>query len=96
MADKKEDKDDYAIELLHDFGFRGAHLGKGYILDGNLDRGWAEHMVAMGDAKKVDKPSGGYEDPPPWAKPVEANKHPTAPRASADAKPEAKADVRHR
>jgi len=61
MADKK---DDYFIELNRDFGYRGVHLGKGFVLDGNTDRAWAEHLVTNGDAKKVDKPD--YEIERPW------------------------------
>jgi len=64
MADIKTDKrDDFFIELTRDLGFRGVHLGKGFILDGSQDRNWAEMLVLNGDAKKVDKPDSPIEKP---------------------------------
>jgi hypothetical protein len=62
MVDKKKD-DDLYIEFNRDFGYRGVHLGKGFVLDASEDRAWAEHLVLMGDAKKVDKPDQTPEKP---------------------------------
>jgi hypothetical protein len=83
MADAK--KDDFFIELNRDLGFRGVHLGKGFVLDGNQDRNWAEMLVLNGDAKKIDKPDHPIEKP--WeealkerAAEVKAALHPTAAR----------------
>ena len=57
MADKdKKDDGGLFIELNRDLGYRGVHLGKGFVLDGSVDKEWAEYLVLMGDAKKVAKP----------------------------------------
>lgn len=60
---KKKDDDSLFIELNRDFGYRGVHLGKGFILDGSEDPAWAKHLVLMGDATKVDKPDYAIEKP---------------------------------
>jgi len=62
MADKKKDDETY-IELTRDFGYRGVHLGKGFIIDGSEDPAWAKHLVTNGDAKYVDKPDQTPEKP---------------------------------
>ena len=94
MADKK---DAFYLELTRDLGYKGVHLGKGFVLESSEDPAWAEHLVTMGDAKKVDKPDHAIERP--WvealkerqeaeaaAKADRTAKHPTAPMAYADAK----------
>jgi hypothetical protein len=65
MADNKDKKDDGSlyIELTRDLGYRGVHLGKGFVLDGSVDPAWAKHLVLNGDAKKVDKPDYPIETP---------------------------------
>jgi hypothetical protein len=90
---RKEEKDEvemtgFWIELQRDFGFRGAHLGKGFVMDGDVDRDWAEFIcLDEGLAKRVPKPA--VLPPKPWEDvPTETPlvaKHPTAPRAHGDA-----------
>jgi len=63
MADVKKDSGSLYIELTRDFGYRGVHLGKGFILDGSEDPAWAKHLVTNGDAKVVDKPDQTPEKP---------------------------------
>lgn len=63
MADKDKKDEGLYIELTRDFGYRGVHLGKGFILDGAEDPAWAKHLVINGDAKKVDKPDYAIEKP---------------------------------
>lgn len=77
------------IELQRDFGFRGAHLGKGFVMDGDIDRKWAEYIcLDEGLAKRVQKPA--ILPPKPWEEdamtPQAARvKHPTEARAHGDA-----------
>jgi len=77
------------IELQHDFGYKGVHLGKGFVFEPE-DRAWAEHLVAMGDAKEVEAPDKAPEKP--WevaheaaAAEAKAAKHPTEPRGYGNA-----------
>ena len=63
MADVKKDSGGLFIELTRDLGYRGVHLGKGFVLDGSVDPAWANHLVLNGDAKKVDKPDYPIETP---------------------------------
>ena len=62
MAEHKKDEGLF-IELNRDLGYRGVHLGKGFVLDGSVDPAWANHLVTNGDAKKVDKPDYAIERP---------------------------------
>lgn len=94
MAKEKESKDEgFFIELQRDLGYRGVHLGKGFVLDcsGDLQE-WGEYMcLTPTDAKRVPKPD--TPPPKPWENlaPLPptppAGKHPTEPRAYADATP---------
>jgi len=63
MAEHKKDDGGLFIELNRDLGYRGVHLGKGFVLDGSVDKAWAEHLIINGDAKKVDKPDYAIETP---------------------------------
>jgi len=92
---RREEKDEvemtgFWIELQRDFGFRGAHLGKGFIMDGDVDRKWAEYIcLDEGLAKRVPKPDvippKPWEDLEPTPQASALPKHPTAPRAHGDA-----------
>lgn len=89
----KEKEEPFYIELQRDFGYRGAHLGKGFIMDASHDKDWAEFLcLTPTDAKKLDKlPEGVTPESleKPWELPKtpepEAPKHPTAARAHGDA-----------
>jgi hypothetical protein len=93
---KDKDSGPFYIELQRDLGYRGAHLGKGFIMDASDDRDWAEYLcLTPTDAKKLDKLPEGvtaaslekpWENPTPSAPAAgAAEKHPTAPRAHGDA-----------
>jgi hypothetical protein len=59
---KDEKKGSLHIELQRDLGFKGVLLGKGFVMEAE-DRAWAEHLVAMGDAKEVPAPDKAPEKP---------------------------------